>query len=389
MSPAVHTPLLIIGAGPFGLATAAYARHMGVEHVVVGIPMGFWHDHMPDGMLLRSGCDWHLDPLNTHTIEVFLQTRGLGPSDIEPLSVELYREYAVWFQRAKRIVPIPELVERLDWTADRESRFLARLEDGREIAARNVVVAVGFQYFRNLPEDLVRLLPPDRCSHTCDMVEFGPLAGRACLIIGGRQSAFEWAALIAEQGASAVHVCHRHETPEFAVSDWQWVDPLLDRAERDPGWFRRLPRGEREAIDRRFWVEGRLKLEPWLAPRIRRESVRLWPESRVVDCRTTSGNGSLEVVLDSGQTLHVDHVILATGYDVDLERVPFLASGNVLDHLESSDGYPVLSGDFESSLPGLFMTSMMATRDFGSFFAFTVSVRAAARMIIRAIARSD
>lgn len=55
-----HTELLIIGAGPFGLAMAAYASHHHMDYLVVGDPMSFWQTHMPQGMSLRSACDWHL-----------------------------------------------------------------------------------------------------------------------------------------------------------------------------------------------------------------------------------------------------------------------------------------------------------------------------------------
>src|SRR5712692_8027694 len=44
------TNLLIIGAGPYGLAIAAYARHLGIDHVVVGKPMEFWKANMPEGI---------------------------------------------------------------------------------------------------------------------------------------------------------------------------------------------------------------------------------------------------------------------------------------------------------------------------------------------------
>jgi hypothetical protein len=56
-------------------------------------------------------------------------------------------------------------------------------------------------------------------SHTCDLVDFAGLRGKRCLIVGGRQSAFEWAALIHEAGAAAVHVCYRHDTPAFKTAD--------------------------------------------------------------------------------------------------------------------------------------------------------------------------
>ena len=94
---------LIIGAGPFGLAMAVQARELGIDHVVLGEPMSFWKRHMPAGMVLRSGCDWHLDPTGRHTFERFLETRGQTPSDVEPLSLDFYLEYTEWFQKVNDI----------------------------------------------------------------------------------------------------------------------------------------------------------------------------------------------------------------------------------------------------------------------------------------------
>jgi len=53
----METDVLIIGAGPFGLAVAAQAAHDHIEHVIIGKPMGFWRENMPKGMFLRSACD--------------------------------------------------------------------------------------------------------------------------------------------------------------------------------------------------------------------------------------------------------------------------------------------------------------------------------------------
>ena len=44
----------IVGAGPYGLSSAAYLRAVGVETRVFGEPMTFWENHMPAGMCLRS-----------------------------------------------------------------------------------------------------------------------------------------------------------------------------------------------------------------------------------------------------------------------------------------------------------------------------------------------
>ncbi len=144
------TDLLIVGAGPFGLAIAAYAKHLGIEHLVVGKSMGCRKANMPKGMYLRSACDWHLDPLNVDTIEKFVGTKGLSTKDVEPLSLEFYLSYARWFQEQKRIPVLPVLVRKLDWNEGEPFRFRAVLDNGRNVAAKFVVLAVGFQYFKKL-----------------------------------------------------------------------------------------------------------------------------------------------------------------------------------------------------------------------------------------------
>jgi FAD-dependent urate hydroxylase len=45
--------VVIVGAGPHGLAAAAHLRRAGMQPRVFGDPMSFWH-RMPLGMLLRS-----------------------------------------------------------------------------------------------------------------------------------------------------------------------------------------------------------------------------------------------------------------------------------------------------------------------------------------------
>jgi cation diffusion facilitator CzcD-associated flavoprotein CzcO len=380
MAMSRHTELLIIGAGPFGLAMAAYASHHHMDYLVVGHPMSFWHTHMPQGMCLRSACDWHLDPLKIHTIEAYLHTQQLRPADVEPLSRDVYVRYALWFQQQKRIEPLCMSVEQLNSSPDAPHIFEAILADGEMITARNVLLAVGFQYFQHIPDELAQTIPPGYFLHTCDCVRFDAFQGKRCLIIGGRQSAFEWAALLHEHGAAAIHVSHRHATPEFRRSDWSWVGPLVEAMVDDPGWFRRLTVEEKQALNQRFWAEGRLKLEPWLKPRIDHDPIKIWPTSQVVSCQQLP-QGALEVTLSVGERLTVDHFILATGYQVNMANIPFLRRGNILPRLQRHNGYPVLDEHFQSNLPGLFITSMAATQDFGAFFAFTVSVGASARII--------
>ena len=140
----------------------------------------------------------------------------------------------------------PQHVLRLD---DADDGFRATLEDGSVIAARNVG-----------PGPRHGAAPPGRrpsWSPCCPRERGGTPAtrwtsprprDRRYLLVGGRQSAFEWAALLAEAGARQVDVVHRHDSPAFAAADWTWVTPMVDRLATDPGWFSRLSPAEQEGL---------------------------------------------------------------------------------------------------------------------------------------------
>ena len=374
----MQTNLLIIGAGPFGLAIAAQAAHDRIDHLILGKPMEFWRRHMPRGMFLRSACDWHLDPLNRHTIESFLATQHKTPRDVEPLSLEFYLSYAEWFQQQTNIQPLPVYVTNLELS---HNGFIATTTNGDTIHARNVALAPGFKHFAHFPTELSERLPKSSFQHTSEFVDFSNAKNKRYLIIGGRQSAFEWTALLLEAGAAAVHLSHRHATPSFAESDWSWVNPLVDNIASDPNWFRRLSPEEKDAVNHRLWAEGRLKLEPWLAPRINNDRVHTYPQTELLSC-TETANNEFTTTLSNGETFNVDQIVLATGYKVDITRLPIL-KGDLIKRLETRNGFPVLDDHFETSVPGLFITSMPAMQDFGPFFGFTISVRTSAKLICR------
>jgi thioredoxin reductase len=194
------------------------------------------------------------------------------------------------------------------------------------------------------------------------------------LIVGGRQSAFEWAALLAEAGAERVDLVYRHDTPEFTESDWSFVDELLAETRRTRGWFRGLPEAERTAIALRFWQVGRLQLEPWLAPRI--TAAHLHPRTEIAEL---DANGVVTARLTDGTSLEADHLLLATGYKPDMTRVPYLPP------LELADGFPVLDPDFQTSVPGLYIPGFPSTRDFGPCFGFVAGATTTAHVIGEAL----
>jgi len=373
--------LLVIGAGPYGLSAAALAQQRGLDVTIVGGPMEFWRRHMPAGMLLRSGVDWHLDGGEELTLAHYLRWRGIAAKDFEPLPIQLFLDYAQWFQEQSNLRVRNVRVAALRRT---DAGFAAELVGGETLRAEAVIAAPGLGYFSHVPDHPVTALPREKWAHSSDLVDFAALLGQRVLIVGGRQSAFESAALLREAGAKAVHLSYRHDTPQLTPSDWSWVDSLIARAEVIPGWFRSLSDTERENINQRFWAEGRLKLEPWLAPRIERDGVHLHSRSRVAHCRV-SGD-VITAILDDGTELECDFAVLATGYRCDIARVPYLAP--LCAEITDSDGFPALDAQMQSRIPGLFIPGFAATRDFGPFFGFVRGCPTASRLIVTALLKT-
>lgn len=371
-----HTQLLVIGAGPYALSAAAFAREQGIQTMVLGRPMGFWRQNMPEGMFLRSGPDWHLDPSAVHTLEAYLEQRGIRPDEVDPIPVSVFLGYAEWFQAAKEIEIREDFADSLAKTG---GRFEAGLRSGERIRADAVIAAPGIRHYANVP-GWASTLSPGCAAHTCDLVRFDDMAGARVLIIGGRQSAYEWAALIREHGAAHIDIVHRHDIPRFERVSWKFVDPHVEQTLRVRGYWRNLPGGEQQAITRRFWEVGRLTLERWLAPRLDAEGITRWPGAEVIKA-TPRPDGQVRVLLSNGVRLAADRVVFATGYRADLSKVPYLAG--VLEQVKLSDGFPELDEAFQTSLDGLYITGFSATQDFGPFFGFAKGAPAAATLIVR------
>ena len=367
--------LLVIGAGPYGVAVASQAIERGVDTIVVGHPMGFWTDHMPEGMFLRSGTDWHIDGSGIDTFEAFIEDRGLSSADIDPVPIAVFLEYAAWFQERKHVSVRDLLVMGLERS---DGAFVASLNDGTQVSADVVVAAPGIAYFRQFPEWATRL-PEGVSAHTCDLVQFKELAGARVLVVGGRQSAYEWAALLGEHDVERVDIAHRHDTPRFERVSWKFLDPYMAETISRRGWWRSLSAIEQGEIVKKFWEIGRLSLEWWLTPRLADKRIRSWPGRHVV--QTAAGDdGTVSVALSSGERLTVDRMVFATGYKADILRVPYLHG--LASSLEVVDGFPVLDEAFQSSIAGLYIAGFASTRDFGPFFGFTKGCPAAANLIV-------
>jgi cation diffusion facilitator CzcD-associated flavoprotein CzcO len=375
-----ETELLVIGAGPYAYSAAAHAQARGIRTRILGRPMSFWREQMPADMFLRSGRDWTLDADGVHTFEAFFEDRGYAVDEHDPIPVSVFLDHTEWFREHTGLDVEEVMVVHL---TPQDDRFEAALSDGSTITAEKVLAAPGIAPYAQLPEWYDEV-PAVRRSHTSERVTFDDLSGARVAVIGGRQSAYEWAALLCDHGAAKVDVIHRHDTPTFAKVSWAFVDPYVDRTEAERGWWRHLPMARQQEVALEFWQVGRLTLEHWHTPRLDRAVVTSRPRTQVTAVDATADD-VVRLALSDGGLLDVDHVIAASGYRADLSAVPYLAG--VLDRVSVTDGFPDLSPGFETTLPGLFVTGFSATRDFGPFYGFTKGCPSAARIAVAEMLR--
>jgi FAD-dependent urate hydroxylase len=388
--PTAYYDAAVVGAGPYGLSTAAHLLEQGLEIACFGKPIQFWSEQMPQGMRLRSYW-WATnlsDPHGKYGMDHYFKLRGR--KRIDPLPIETFIDYGLWFQQ--QAVPNLEqtYVSRVERKGD---RFLLTLQNGQMVESATVVMAPGLQHYIYRPAEYSSI-SPGLVSHTADHHSLDQFAGKRVVVIGGGQSALENAALLHEVGSDVQLVARRtidwipvsnSAIPAFvrqlrapkAGMGSGWLNLLL---EKYPYTLRRLPRSTRDYIlQTRHGPAG----SSWLKKRLEGK-VTLHEKQRVEKVEET--NGGVSLTLSNNKTLHVDHIILGTGYHADVKRLPMLHSTLVAD-LDMYMGSPILNSRFESNIPGLYFIGFTSVRSFGPFYRFVVGSEAAARRVTSAIAQ--
>jgi cation diffusion facilitator CzcD-associated flavoprotein CzcO len=383
----------IIGAGPYGLAAAAHLRSVkGLEVSVFGEAMSFWERNMPIGMFLRS--NWTAtqiaSPDQTLTLEAYQAATGDRLST--PMPRDGFVRYGRWFQRQA----VSDLDERRVLRIEPGfTRFRLILENGEDVTSSRVIIAVGIGAFAYRPSEFGTILS-SLASHTSTHRDFSRFVGQKVLIVGGGQSALESGALLHElkaeveivsrsvkihwlQGRLSKTLHHglgtfvRHLL--YAPTD---VGPAgLSQLMARPDLLRRLPRN--------------------LQDRLRKRSVRpagaRWLLNRLVDVPIRLGRAVVSVVpvgdrvrvkLDDGSERTVDHILLGTGYRIDLSKYEFLSPA-LLGSIERFNGYPVLRNGLETSVPGLHILGAPAAWSFGPLMQFVSGTTFASRALTRVI----
>jgi thioredoxin reductase len=392
------TDTIIIGAGPYGLSLAAHLRAAGRNFRIFGAPMDFWSNHMPRGMRLKSegfasdifDCD------NTFTLKSFCSENGIAYRDVGlPVRLDTFIAYGLGFQRRH----VPELENlRIRSLSRGSADFELKTETGETFGARRVVVATGIMNFAFVPALLADL--PDRwVSHSCRHSDLSAYHGRRVAVLGAGASAIDIAALLLEAGAD-VHLVARRSAIDFhnaPVEPRSLFESLkAPRSGLGIGWrsrictdaplvFHAMPQSFRFRVVERHlgpapgWfvrdaVVGRLPLH--LSATI--------TGARVVDQRVRLSFSQPDI----GETqIEVDHVIAATGYRVDLSRIPFIEQ-RLHAQLKSADGTPVLNSHFESSVRGLYFIGAVAANSFGPLLRFAYGARFAAKRVASRLAHS-
>ncbi|MFD0311041.1 NAD(P)-binding domain-containing protein [Streptomyces sp. NPDC127119] len=395
-------PVAVIGAGPFGLSTAAHLRARGIPVRVFGEPMVSWRANMPEGMLLKSTpAASNIDaPQPGHDLVDYCDAAGVPRlvTDEDIIPVETFVAYGEWFRQ--RLVPELEQVRVVSVDRRGDLRgFELKLDSGEVFTARAVVVATGLSGLAHLPRELAVAAPDGPTptgpvSHSSQLHDLSRFAGRELIVVGAGQSALETAALAAETGAQVRVVARGKGSVDFGAPPWQ--QPLL-RPESPFGrawslWaltyyphpYRHLPPGIRHFLVRS--VLGPLGAW-WLRDRFEGK-VRVSEVARILRASgETAGRPALTVRTLGGRVeeLSADHIVAATGYHVDLAAMDFLGH-ELRTRLAVSRGTPRLGAGFSSSVPGLYFTGLPAAASYGPVMRFVCGTEFASPRLVRHLA---
>jgi putative flavoprotein involved in K+ transport len=373
----MDTDVLVVGAGPAGLATAACLRRRGVEPLVVD-----------RGCAVGDSWRARYDRLHLHTPRIQSALPGR----------RMPRRYGRWVARddvadylrdyADRAGVVPRFgveVRRLDadgegWTAT---------TDGAALRARQVVLATGYNSRPVLPTWPGRAAYRGTLVHASAYTSPEPYRGRDVLVVGAGNTGAEIAADLAESGASRVRLAVR--TPPNVVPRQLGPVPITLLAmtqDTAPAWLvdpvnrflqrhfvgdltrYGLPAATAGVVAQARATGTTPTIDVGLIEQLR--AGRVNPVA-ALECFDQDG----AAVLADGTRLHPDAVIAATGYSTAL--------GPVVGHLGVLDGRgaPLVTGRRSApAAPGLRFVGISNPLK-GLLFQIGLDARAAARAVAR------
>lgn len=395
---AERSQVVVVGAGPYGLSIAAHLQAAGVRFRIFGAPMSTWREQMPAGMYLKSdGFASNLsEPSGALTLQQFCAERGIEYDHTRvPVRLDTFVDYGMEFQR--RFVPNLEH-DRVDTIERSGKSFSVRLSNGETIQTDRVVMAVGITHFHHMPE-IFKGLPSNLITHSSAQSDPAAFRGRKVTVVGGGASAIDLSALLHEAGAEVTLVARQPQlyfhdapgnSPRSLLSSLRHpqsgIGPgLRSRFYTDaPLLFRYLPKETRVKIIRTH-------LRPAAGWPMKERTLGKFPQILGHSIAgAAQSNGGVQLVLRSPKGEEVrhntGHVIAATGYRADIERLGFLDPG-LRKQIKTVGKTPLLSTNFESSVPGMYFVGLCAAHTFGPMLRFAYGADFTARHLNRHLSR--
>jgi cation diffusion facilitator CzcD-associated flavoprotein CzcO len=347
--------VVVIGAGPGGLAVAAALKAHGVNPVVVD-------------RSAQVGSSWrsHYDRLHLHTprrwsgLPGYPIPRSAGRWVSRDDVVSYLEAYAAHHRLELRLGSAVTGIHRVD-TAAEGDRWAVRLEDGSTVTADHVVVATGYNHTPVEPDWPGIEGFAGEVVLARDYRNGRPWAGRDVLVVGSGNTGMEIATDLADHGATRVWLAVRTPPHILPRSRLGWpaqgtgilvrrLPPrLVDRVAavlavvQEPDLTAHgMPKPGRDLYSR--VLVGRVPVQDvGIVDAIR--------TGRVQPVAAVQAAEGADVVLADGSRVQPSAVVVATGYRAGLE--PLVGDLGVLD----GRGLPRVHGAREpDGAPGLWFT---------------------------------
>lgn len=349
-------PVLIVGAGPYGLSLANYMSELGLDFKIIGKPMELWRNHTFTDASLRSemATSEIAHPHRTYSIQNFRAKNGLpiGISS-ERIGVKEYRQYVEWVLAQ---VPYDIQPEYLANLSKKKSYFQAELESGAVLEAKQVVIATGVAHHLNVPTEFSEA---SDVIHSYYTQEIEALQGKRVLVVGAGQSAAE-AMEVCRKNDNQVHWYARKE-PRFYSEPLDLPKWIFNLVVKSAGLFRRLPH---RLVQYLFSIFSATTMTPD-------------HKIKLADVDRFSSLPDLN---------NYDHVISATGYNYTLNHMSFLAE-DLRNSLEMRAAMPRIDKNFMSSMRDLYFIGPSTEMFFGPPMKFMIGSQYVAPRLSKLLAR--